>query len=322
LVELKELSKKLMTGHSKKWLLWGSVIAFLLSVSVVLYASFVETASEIYAYISIPILILSVLNLIALFSLRYSERKWLRNIAGFSLYILLFSIFGYYLLYDNLIPTDTHFKIFLEVLFIILISLSCLFTLINIFLLKEAGKIIGLMVLLLLIVISLILQRFFLNNIRTEDYFFTAFIILTLLTGCGMYLFGVSCLFKVEKNSYLKIVSYLAGLFIAFGSLIFALIMSSERVHILELIYFIPAILLTLIVLLSLPVSGYINWSSLHKKILKKIMISWLFFFLIFSVRFVFPEYFRIIEIKSYNPGYHFDMKDYELQNKNGLKPE
>jgi hypothetical protein len=137
-----------------------------------------------------------------------------------------------------------------------------------------------------------------------------------------MYLFGVSCLFKVEKNPYLKIVSYLAGLFIAFGSLLFALIMSSERVHILELIYFIPAILLTLIVLLSLPVSGYINWSSLHKKILKKIMISWLFFFLIFSVRFVFPEYFRIIEIKNYYPGYNFDMEDYDLQNKNGLTPE
>lgn len=311
-----------MSERGKKWLLWGSVIAFLFSVTVVIYASFLETPSDIYAYIGIPTLILSGLNLIALFSLRYSERKWLRNIAGVSLYILFFSIFGYYLVYDNLIPTDTNFKIFLEVLFIILISLSCLFVLINIFLLKEAGKIIGLMVLLLLIVISLILQRFFLTNIRTGEYFFTAFIVLTLLTGCGMYLFGVSCLFKVEKNPYLKIVSYLAGLFIAFGSLIFALIMSSERVHILELIYFIPAILLTLIVLLSLPVSGYINWTSLHKKILKKIMISWLFFFLTFSVRFVFPEYFRKIEIKNYSPGYHFDMKDYELQNKNGLKPE
>jgi hypothetical protein len=311
-----------MTKHSKKWLLWGSVIAFIFSVPVVIYASFFETTSDIYTYIGTPTLILSVLNLIALFSLRYSERKWLRNIAGFSLYMLLFSISGFYLLYDNIISTETHFKIFLVVLFIILIILSCLFVLINIFLLKEAGKIIDLMVLLLLIVISLIFQRFFLTNNRTGEYFFTAFVILTLLTGCGMYLFGVSCLYKVEKNPYLKIVSFLAGLFIAFGSLLFALIMSSERVRILELIYFIPAILLTLIVLLSLPVSGYINWTSLHKKILKKIMISWLFFFLTFSVRFVFPEYFRIIEIKNYNPGYHFDMKDYELQNKNGLKPE
>ncbi len=311
-----------MTEHSKKWLLWGSVIAFLFSVPVVIYASFFETTSDIFTYIGTPTLILSVLNLIALFSLRYSERKWLRNIAGFSLYILLFSISGFYLLYDNIISTETHFRIFLVVLFIILIILSCLFVLINIFLLKEAGKIIDLMVLLLLIVISLIFQRFFLTNNRMAEYFFTAFVVLTLLTGCGMYLFGVSCLYKVEKNPYLKIVSFLAGLFIAFGSLLFALIMSSERVHILELIYFIPAILLTLIVLLSLPVSGYINWTSLHKKILKKIMISWLFFFLTFSVRFVFPEYFRIIEIKNYNPGYQFDMKDYELQNKNGLKPE
>jgi hypothetical protein len=311
-----------MSERGKKWLLWGSVIAFLFSVTVVIYISFFETTSDIYSSISIPTLILSGLNLIALFSMRYSERKLLRNIAGVSLYILLFSIFGYYLVYDNLIPTDTNFKIFLEVLFIILISLSCLFTLINIFLLKEAGEIKWVMGLLILMIISLILQRFLFTNNRTGEYIFTAFIILTLLTGCGMYLFGVRCLFKVEKNPYLKIVSCLACLFIAFGSLIFALIMSSERVHVLELIYFIPAILLTLIVLLSLPVSGYINWTPLHKKIMKKIMILWLFFFVIFSVRFIFPEYFRIIELKDYNPGYHFDMKDYDLQNKNGLRYE
>ena len=142
-----------MTGHSKKWLLWGSVVAFLLSVLLVIYAIFSVSPNDIYAFIGTPILILSGLNLIVLLSIRYSESKWLRKIAGISLFILLFSIFGYFLLYDNLIPTDTGIKIFLEVLFIILISLSCLFTLINIFLLKEAGKIIGLMVLLLLIVI-------------------------------------------------------------------------------------------------------------------------------------------------------------------------
>lgn len=311
-----------MNESAKKWFLWGSLVAFLLSVLVVIYAIFSESPNDIYAYIGTPILILSCLNLIAVFSLRYSERKWLKNVARFSLYILLLSLFANYLLYDYINPLDTPFKIFLVVLFSILISLSCLFALINIFLLKEAGEIAGVLGLLLLIIISLILQRFFFTNNRIGGYLFTAFMLLTLLTGCGMYLYGVRCLLKVEKNPYLKIVSCLACLFIAFGSTLFALIMSSERVHVLELIYFIPAILLTLIVLLSLPVSGYINWTSLHKKILKKIMISWLFFFLIFSFRFVFPEYFRIIEIKDYNPAYQFDMQDYEIENKNGLKPE
>jgi len=311
-----------MSESAKKWLLWGSLIALLFSVSAVIYAIFSESPNDIYGYIGTPILILSCLNLLAVFSLRYSERKWLMNVARFSLYILLLSLFANFLLYDYINPLDTPFKIFLVVLFSILITLSCLCALINIFLLKEAGEIKGVLGLLLLIVISIILQRFFFTNNRMEGYLFTAFILLTLLTGCGMYLYGVRCLLKVEKNPYLKIVSCLACLFIAFGSTLFALIMSSERVHVLELIYFIPAILLTLIVLLSLPVSGYINWTSLHKKILKKIMISWLFFFLIFSVRFVFPEYFRKIEIKDYNPAYQFDMQDYELQDKNGLKPE
>jgi hypothetical protein len=311
-----------MNERGKKWLLRGSVIALLSSVIIVIYAIFSESPNEIYALIGIPILILSGLNLISLFSLRYSENKWVKNAARFSLYILLLSLLADYLLYDYGNTLDPHFKIFLVVLINILIFLSCLFALINIFLLKEAGEIKWVTGLLILIISSLILQRFLYTNTRKGEYLFTAFIILTMLTGCGMYLFGVRCLLKVEKNPYLKIVSGLACMFIAFGSIIFALIMSSERVHVFELIYFIPAILLTLIVLLSLPVSGYINWTSLHKKILKKIMITWLFFFLIFSVRFIFPEYFRIIEIKDYNPGYHFDMKDYELQNKNGLKPE
>jgi hypothetical protein len=309
-----------MSESAKKWFLWGSVVAFLLSVLLVIYATLSESPNDIYAFIGTPILILSGLNLIALFSFRYSEGKWLKYAARLSLYILLFSLLADYLLNDYGNALDSHFRIFLAVLFIILISLSSLFALINIFLLKESGEIKWVMGLLILIIISLILQRFLFTNNRTGEYIFTAFIILTMLTGFGMYLFGVRCLFKVEKNPYLKIVSFLACLFIAFGSLIFALIMSSERVHVLELIYFIPAILLTLIVLLSLPVSGYIKWPSLHKKILKKIMISWLFFFLIFSVRFIFPEYFRIIELRDYNPGYHFDMVDYDLQNKNGLR--
>jgi hypothetical protein len=314
-----------MSESGKKWLLWGSVIALLFSVTEVIYSIFSGSQiNDIYGYIGVPLLFLSGLNLITLFSLKYSERKWLRNIARFSLYALILTLIAGYLLNDyiNTFPFNTPIKIFLIVLFFTLVFLSCLFTPIYIFLLKEAGEIKDVLVLLLLIVISLVLVRIFFYNTDIGEYLFGAFMALTILTGCGIYMYGVRCLLKVEKNRYLKIVSYLACLFIAFGSIVFAAIMSSEGVYALELIYFIPAILLTLTVLLSLPISGYVNWTSLHKKILKKIMISWLFFFLIFSVRFIFPEYFKIFEYKADQPSYQFDMKDYELQNKNGLKPE
>lgn len=313
-----------MSESAKKWLLWGSLIALLFSVTAVIYAIFSESPNDIYSYIGAPILILSCLNLIALFALRYSEHNWLRKIARFSRYILILTLLvGFFLNdYVNTYPLGTPFKDFLMVLFITLITLSCIFTMIYVFLLNDPKEIRDVLVLLLLIVVSLVLQRFFFDNTRKVDYLFLAFILLTMLTGWGMYMFGMRCIFIVVKNLYLKVVSYLACLLIAFGSLVFAFIISEERVKVLELIYFIPAILLTITVLLSLPVSGFINWTSLHKKILKKVMISWMFFFLIFSVRFVFPEYFRIIETKDYNPAYHFTMKDYELQNKNGLNPE
>jgi hypothetical protein len=314
-----------MSETGKKWLLWGSVIALICSILVLLYDTTAESRTYyFYSDIAVPLLIISGLNLIAFFSLKYAERKWLRITARFSIYAVLIIFLAYFLLneYTNSYPTGTPFKITLIILFAISISISCLFALIYIFFIKDMGETRWVLGLLLLLVLSLVLERFLYNNNKLGQFLFTAFMMITILTGCGIYLYGVRCLFQVEKNSYLKIISFLACLLIAFGSIVFAAIMSSENVYMLELIYFIPAVLLTLITLLSLPVSGYINWTSLHKKILKKIMISWIFFFMIFSVRYVFPEYFKIIEPKDEKALYQFDMNNYELQNKNGLEPE
>ncbi len=248
----------------------------------------------------------------------------MRIAAKLSIYAVLIIFLAYLLLnnYSNSYPTGTPFKIILIILFAISISISCLFALIYIFFIIDMGETRWVLGLLLLIILSLVLERFLYNNNKLGQFLFTAFMMITILTGCGIYMYGVRCLFGIEKNPYLKIISFLACLLIAFGSIVFAAIISAENVYVLELIYFIPAVLLTLITLFSLPVSGYINWISLHKKVLKKIMISWIFFFMIFSIRYVFPEYFKMIEPKVEKAPYQFDMKDYELQNKNGLEPE
>jgi hypothetical protein len=98
--------------------------------------------------------------------------------------------------------------------------------------------------------------------------------------------------------------------------------MQSEKVDVLEIIYFIPALIITLIVLFSLPFSGYIHWNTMHKRILRKIMISWVFFLLTFSIGFVFPDLFKQIVFKEKKPTYDFLMKDYVLKNKNGLETD
>jgi len=197
-----------------------------------------------------------------------------------------------------------------------------LFGLINIFILKEAGETKSILILLFFIVISFIILRISILQKILPGFDFMFFLFLTISTGCGMLIFGFRCLFELEKNSYLKIISFIACILIAYGSIVFAAKMQSEKVDLLEIVYFIPAFIITLIVLFSLPFSGYINWKPLHKQILRKIMISWVFFLLVFSISFVFPDLFKQIVFKEKKPTYDFQMKDYELMNKNGLETD
>jgi hypothetical protein len=304
-----------MNELGKKWLLWISLIIILLSVGVIVYFSIIKSKS-IFIWMSIIALISSGLNLTALFSFRYQERKWLRYTAKFSLFLLpLFSLAIYLLSnYTNVLDSELA-----GIFSIIVICISILFALIYIFVIREAEEIRGVLVLLLLIVISVVLQRFDFSISVVEDLFFPGFVI---LAATGMYMYGVRCLFLVEKNNYLKVFSFLACILTSIGSFAFLFKMLRGQADILELIYFIPAFLMTLIVLLTLPISGYITWISLHKRILKKIMISWIFFLLIFSIRFVFPDFFKTVVFIDKNPTQEFIMIDYKLVNKNGLEPD
>ncbi|MBK7134627.1 MAG: hypothetical protein IPH69_17965 [Bacteroidales bacterium] len=161
------------------------------------------------------------------------------------------------------------------------------------------------------------------NNLIDTIYpILIPFLLITLLTGSGMLLYGFRCLFQIKKNHYLKYISLIACVVIAYGSYVFASKMTGEGVPVLELIYFVPAFLLTLIVLFSLPFSGYIHWITLHKRILKKIMIPWIFFFIVFSVSIVSPDLIRKIITKEDKKKIEFRMNDYEVKNKNGLEPE
>jgi hypothetical protein len=132
-------------------------------------------------------------------------------------------------------------------------------------------------------------------------------------------MFGFRCIFFIEKNGYLKTVSFISCTLTSFGSLFFLLKIQGEKIENLELFYFIPAFLMTLVVLLSLPISGYIQWSSVHKRILKKVAISCVFFLIIFSIRFVYPDFFKQVIFKQDKEFPEFFLNDYNIPDKNGL---
>lgn len=307
-----------MSEQGKKWLLWGSAIIFLLSLGGILITSIIpysRTIDKIQIIIAL-VLVLSILNVIVLISIRYHERKWLKLTSRVSLYALPVCTIVPYILsnYTNYLNSNL-----VETVFVVLIIILTPFALIYLFIIREASDLVGILILISLVIISVILQQIdiFLNIV--EEFLLPIFVI---LTAAGMYMYGLRCLFILGKNIYLKVVAYIACTLIAFGGYAFLFKVLNGQAVILELVYFIPAFLLTLIVLLSLPISGYIHWNSLHKSILKKIMVSWMFFFIIFSVRFVFPDLFKVMTIKDNKPSYYFRMNEYELQNKNGLEPE
>jgi hypothetical protein len=306
-----------MSQSVRKWMLWGNLITLIIAVAGLIYLSIITYTKIIgdYQIICLIVLILAGLNLIIMFSIRYHDRKWLKRISKNSVYLLPVVSIVFYFLLDLIDSSAMWIGIFVVCLIIILILLD----LIYIFILREAGDIKGILVLLIFIVISIVMQRFDFSLSAIEDLFLPGFVV---LTAAGMYMFGLRCLFMVEKNGYLKSVAFLACTLTAFGSFLFLLRTQGETIDILELVYIVPAFLLTMIVLLSLPISGYIHWSLLHKRILKKIVYTSVFFLLIFSFRYLYPDFFKQIVIKQEKEIPEFNLNDYKIPDKNGLEPD
>jgi hypothetical protein len=306
-----------MSESVRKWMLWGNLITLCIAVAGLIYLSIIPYTRIIgdYQIICLIVLILAGLNLIIMFSIRYHDRKWLKRISKNSVYLLPVVSIVFYFLLDLIDSSAIWIGIFVICLIIILILLD----LIYIFILREAGDIKGILVLLIFIVISIVMQRFDFSLSAIEDLFLPGFVV---LTAAGMYMFGLRCLFMVEKNGYLKSVAFLACTLTAFGSFLFLLRTQGETIDILELVYIVPAFLLTMIVLLSLPISGYIHWSLLHKRILKKIVYTSVFFLLIFSFRYLYPDFFKQIVLKQEKEIPEFNLNDYKIPDKNGLEPD
>ena len=306
-----------MSDRGKKLILWISLITFLISIGAILVSLiFDSNTNDIIGEFGIIFLFISGVAVPCILTPMFRKSKWFLRLSTVSSYLFPLFVFFQYVF---IVLTHNELITFFGVL---MTSEFMLFGLINIFILKEAGETKSILILLFFIVISFIILRISILQKILPGFDFMFFLFLTISTGCGMLIFGFRCLFELEKNSYLKIISFIACILIAYGSIVFAAKMQSEKVDLLEIVYFIPAFIITLIVLFSLPFSGYINWKPLHKQILRKIMISWVFFLLVFSISFVFPDLFKQIVFKEKKPTYDFQMKDYELMNKNGLETD
>ncbi len=302
-----------MSKSGNKRLLWVSIVLLLLSIFGAVIGGTIENykIGDKILYISVELLVLSVSAIIALISLRFENNRWFRKI------VILLTILLPVCLFIHLAPASwinvTSSLGITLVVTGILVSITA--TIVLVFILSKPDSIGGLLIILSFVVLTLVLKQIYkVADTETIAYGFLMF-------GPGMTVFGIRSLFIIRKNAYLKTLTFLTCLLIFFVSWEIIWLTPDSNKTIL-IIYTILIFIVTFLVLLSLPFSGYILWSQEHKRILKKLMIPWIFILLIVSIRFIFPDLNKLFFREKPNVYQEFNMQDYQILNKNGLEPE
>ncbi|MCX6253961.1 MAG: hypothetical protein NTV31_05720 [Bacteroidia bacterium] len=289
-----------------------SLVAVIISVAgTVVGLLFNFNLNEILAVTGL-LPVFSFISIITSYAIIYQEKNWIRKATKYTLVIcpvcLIASVAALILLNN----TST----LLIVIVVLTISVLILLLLIHGFIFSDAVALKWSIAFILMITFAIILKRFHLP---------LAGFLLTLslsLFGIGSYIYGIRCMFLAEKVTFLKYVSFFGSCIISVS--FFGLLYKLQHWpggDVLVKIGNISLVIGTLIVLLTLSSSGIISWEPFHKKILKRLLLPWIFIFSLFIIRFLLPELDRII----WKPDrvvvapYGFEMSDYDIENKNGL---
>jgi hypothetical protein len=301
-----------MSDRGKRWFLWINVILMLFSFAGMI-ADEVSNSKFIYKifFASIELLAFSISNIIVIIVLKFERSNWFRKIVQILTFIL--PVYFFILLAPaEWIYVNSDTGVFMLNLGIICSLVS---TLIYVFLLNKPESIAGLLIIIFYVILTLILKQVY-KQTSEEAIGYGLF-----LLGPGMNMFGIRALIIISKNNYLKTITFISGILILFVSMEM-IWLSPTGTSVMLVINTFLIFLLTLIVLLSIPASGYFNWTQLHKKIFKKILIPWIFILLIVSVRFIFPDLNNLFFRQKPNEYQEFYMRDYQIENKNGLDAE
>lgn len=149
---------------------------------------------------------------------------------------------------------------------------------------------------------------------------------LTLMTlGCGYFFLAWKNFFTIKDNTYLRIVGSLAALFISFMST--GMVFKFQHwpgAGLFITISTLPSLIFTMLVLITLPGSGYIKWKSQDKKMFSRsILIPWMFFLLVTATVLLIPKHVgQQIFYGGGNNDIPFNMKAYEIMDVEGLEPD
>lgn len=253
-----------------------------------------------------------VISLITSYSIFHKEKTFIRRTARLIFYsypiVLVSSFFGIMTLSNT----------FLMLAVIVLFLFLSVVTLMHIFVFSDPADLTGTIVFIVLIIGSIILKRYHINY----SGFFISLILAMFTMGCFMY--GIRCLYLAEKNNYLKYVAF-GGSFII-TIFFMGILWKMQHWPLGDTLMYSSNILLplaTIVILLTLPSSGFIEWKSFHKKILLRLLLPWTLIFLLFLLRYLLPEVDSIVwtrDVIQSSTG--FDMPDYDIELKNDLEKQ
>ena len=253
----------------------------------------------------------SFISILTSFAIKFQHIKWLRRIARYSLFLLPFLVIIFLI---TVYFSNNDAAIILPS--IILFLFMCV-ALTQIFLYTDALALTGNIVFIMLIIAGIIFKR---NHWPLAGWIITFG---SAILSIGNFMYGIRCLFLAGKITYLKNVSFLGCciLSVAFLGQLFKL-QHWAGAGTLVIIGFTSLIVGTMFILLTLHSSGFIDWQPFHKKILVRILIPWVFIFILYLSRYMIPELNRLIWTpntdKKVAP-YGFGMTDYSIDDKNGL---
>jgi hypothetical protein len=151
-------------------------------------------------------------------------------------------------------------------------------------------------------------------------------ITIALLSMALGYLFlGFKILYTNKENKYFRVVGSATAFFLALlsTSMVFKY-MHWPGAGILVSASLLPYLIFTLIVLVTLPGSGYLLWDEKLKRLFtRKMLIPWLFFLLFSAFIMLLPKNIsRQIFSKDANTEYPFEMTPYEIEQLEGMEPD
>jgi hypothetical protein len=295
----------------------GSLVAAFVSLAAGLITALIFDL-EPATVASMLLLSFSLLTIISLYALEILVKSWVRKIVKYSLF--LFPISGFISVFIAVAYSEYSAGFYVSLIFTLLLLILVL---IHLFLYTDAISLTSVIILLSLLIVGIFFKRMHWPLASLIISMFST------LLSAGSFMFGIRCLTLSGKNTYFRNVTFIGScaLSISFLGQMFKL-QHWAFAGVLVVIGFTSLIVGTIYVLITLHSSGFIDWQPFYKKILRRILIPWTFIFILYVSRYMVPELNSLIwspdarKIDRNIPAYGFNMKDYTIENRNGINPE